>query len=119
MSQRSFKSCAASGCHSEASARTAFVAAEADIALLRGALNAMLASPLIPASEKTSGVTTYRGSLYNYNLAATHGAEAHNPLLVKALLRASIAQVAKDYGVATPPGLNLAPYDKLILGRAN
>jgi predicted CXXCH cytochrome family protein len=119
VSQRSFRSCAASGCHSEASARTAFVAAESDIALLRGALNAMLQSPLIPASQKSTGVTTYRGSMFNYNLAGSHGAEAHNPFLVKALLRASIAQVNKDYGVALPPGLSIAPYDKLILGRAN
>jgi predicted CXXCH cytochrome family protein len=119
VSQRSFRSCAASGCHTEASARSAWVTAEADIALLMGALDNMLNSPLIPASEKASGVTTYRGSKFNWDLADSHGAAAHNPFLVKALLRASIAQVAKDYGVATPPGLNLAPYDKLILGRTN
>ncbi|MCC6318514.1 MAG: hypothetical protein IT361_12590 [Gemmatimonadaceae bacterium] len=117
LTQRSFKGCAASGCHTEASARTALTSADADIALLRGALNGMLQSPLIPAAQKGSGLTTYRGALFNYNLAGMPGSDAHNPFLVKALLRASIAQVARDYGVAAPPGLRLAPYDQIILGR--
>lgn len=119
LSQRSFKSCAASGCHSEATARSAFAAAESDIALLVGSVNTMLASPLIPAAEKasTAGVTTFRGATFNVNLANSVGAAAHNPFLVKALLRASAAQINKSYGVALPPGLSIAPYDKLILGR--
>ena len=116
-SQRSYKSCATSGCHSEASARSALASAEADFALLTGALDNMLTQ--VPASQKLPAaagkVTTARGAAFNSALAKTHGAEAHNPFLVKALLRASIAAVAKEYNIAAPPGLNLTPYDKQVL----
>lgn len=127
--QRSFRSCAASGCHaSEGTARTAFETAESDIEFLAGALSVMIDEA--PASEKltTQGcanaaacgpafqkLTTARGSLYNYNLALTVGAAAHNPFLVKALLKASMAQLAKDYNITPPfPLSRLAPYDKVI-----
>ena len=118
--QRSFRSCAASGCHAtQAAARTAYETAEADVALLTGALDNMLT--LVPASQKLPAaagkVTTARGAAYNSALAKTHGAVAHNAFLVKALLRASIAQVSKDYNIPKPPGTNIAPYDRLILGR--
>ena len=120
ITQRSFKSCAASGCHTEASARTIMTTAEADIALLGGALDVMLKDPRIPATDKTSGkVSTWRGATFNLNLARHPGSEVHNPFLAKALLRASIAQMAKDYGLTPPPGLNIAPYDKQILARSN
>jgi predicted CXXCH cytochrome family protein len=113
---RSYKSCAASGCHSEATARSAIATAEADIAGLTGALDAMIAQ--VPASQKLPAaagkVTVARGATFNSNLAKTVGAEAHNPFLVKALLRASIAAVAKEYNIQAPPGLNLAPYDRLL-----
>jgi predicted CXXCH cytochrome family protein len=111
---RSFKACAASGCNSELTARTAMQTATADIQLLVTALNGMLAK--VPASEFAAGkVTTARGSRFNANLAVAAGSEVHNPFLVKALLRASIAQVSKDYGIPSPVGLVLAPYDTLIL----
>jgi predicted CXXCH cytochrome family protein len=118
ITQRSFKSCAASGCHSESSARTALVSAEADIGFIAAALDVMLKDPKIPASEFGSGkVSTARGAAFNHSLALHPGSEVHNPFLAKALLRASIAQVAKDYGITPPPGLSLAPYDTLILAR--
>jgi predicted CXXCH cytochrome family protein len=117
--QRSYKSCAASGCHTELSARSALAAAEADFRLLYGALDNMLTQ--VPASEKLPAaagrVTTARGAAFNSNLAKTHGAEAHNPFLVKALLRASIAAVSKEYNIPAPPGIKLAPYDTLILNK--
>jgi hypothetical protein len=73
----------------------------------------------VPASQKLPAaagkVTTARGAAYNSALAKTHGAAAHNAFLLKALLRASIAQVSKEYNIPAPPGLSLAPYDKLIL----
>ncbi|MDP1859000.1 MAG: cytochrome c3 family protein [Gemmatimonadaceae bacterium] len=120
ITQRSFKSCAASGCHTESSARTIMVTAEADIKFLAAALDVMLKDPKIPATELAVGkVTTARGARFNYNLALFPGSDVHNPFLAKALLRASIAQVAKDYGLTPPPGLKLAPYDKLILARGN
>ena len=121
MSQRSFKSCAASGCHSEATARQAMSTAEADIATLANALQTMLVDPKVPASEKLAGkVSTWRGSTFNRNLALSPGSEVHNPFLAKALLRASIAQMAKDYGITPPIAVSLlAPYDKKILGAAH
>jgi len=113
---RSFKSCAAAGCHTEATARSALAAAEADIGFLTGTLDNMLTQ--VPATEKLPAaagkVTTARGATYNSNLAKSHGAEVHNPFLVKALLRASIVAVSDEYGLPLPPGLNLAPYDKII-----
>lgn len=121
VTQRSFKSCAASGCHTEASARSVFVTAEADIKVLYTALDQQIAAGRangrIPATEFVAGkVTTARGATFNSNLAKMHGSEVHNPFLVKALLRASLAQVQKDYGVPSPiPVSRLAPYDVMIL----
>ena len=116
VAQRSFKSCSASGCHSEASARTALVTAEADIHGLTAALDNMITQ--VPASQKLPAaagkVTVARGAAFNSALAKMPGSEAHNPFLVKALLRASIAAVAKEYNIQAPPGLNLAPYDRLL-----
>jgi predicted CXXCH cytochrome family protein len=117
LAQRSYKSCSASGCHSEATARSALATAEADIAGLTAALDAMIVQA--PASAKLPAaagkVTVARGATFNSNLAKTHGAEVHNPFLVKALLRASIVAVANEYSITPPPGFNLAPYDKLLL----
>lgn len=121
---RSFKSCADASCHShtEASARTALETAESDIAFLSGALQAMLNSNLVPASQKLPAaagkVTSARGAAYNIALATGVGAAAHNPFLVKALLKASMVQINKEYGVALPPGITprlLAPYDVQVL----
>ena len=118
VTQRSFKGCAASGCHTEASARTIMITAQQDIAGLAVGLNAMLAR--VPSSEFAVGkVTSARGARFNVNLALSPGSEVHNPFLAKALLRASIAQVAKDYNLTPPPGLDIAPYDKQILGRSS
>ena len=64
-------------------------------------------------------MSTARGATFNSNLAKMPGSEVHNPFLVKALLRASLAQVQKDYGVPSPiPVSRLAPYDQLILKAA-
>jgi predicted CXXCH cytochrome family protein len=119
ITQRSFRSCVASGCHAtQGAARTAIETAEADIALLTGALDNMLTQ--VPASQKLPAaagkVTSARGAAYNSALAKSHGAEVHNPFLLKALLRASIEQINKEYGVPKPPGLNLAPFDKYLKG---
>lgn len=119
--QRSFRSCATSGCHTEASARTVHATALLDIKVLYTALDQQIATGRangrIPATEFGAGkVTTARGATFNSNLAKMPGSEVHNPFLVKALLRASLAQVQKDYGVPSPiPLSRLAPYDQLIL----
>lgn len=116
-SQRSFRSCAQSGCHTESTARLALNSAQADIALLTGHLDNMLAQ--VPASEKLPAaagkVTVARGATFNSALAKTHGAEVHNPFLVRALLRASITAVSQQYNIPAPPGLSLAPYDQMNL----
>lgn len=120
ITQRSFKSCAGSGCHAnEGVARTLMTSAEADIALLANALLPMLNDAKVPAGDKVAGkVSTWRGATFNRNLALHPGSEVHNPFLAKALLRASIAQMAKDYGITPPIALPLlAPYDQQILGR--
>jgi len=116
--QRTFKTCAGSGCHSsENTARTIMVQNAQDIRVLANALLTMLNDAKVPASDKAGGkVSTWRGATFNRNLALHDGGEAHNPFLAKALLRASIAQMAKDYGITPPIALPLlAPYDKLIL----
>jgi predicted CXXCH cytochrome family protein len=121
VSARSFKSCAGAGCHEEAVARSRLVTAELDIRGLYTALDQQIASGrasgAIKATEFAAGkVTTARGATFNSNLAKMPGSEVHNPFLVKALLRASLAQVQKDYGVPSPvPVSRLAPYDQLIL----
>lgn len=116
ISTRSYKSCAASGCHSEATARTVYVTAQADIAGLAAGLNSMLAK--VPASEMAvPKVNSARGATFNVALALDKGSAAHNPFLAKALLRASIVAIAKDYGITPPPGLQLAPYDRQLRAR--
>ena len=73
----------------------------------------------VPASEKLPAaagkVTVARGAAFNSALAKTHGAEVHNPFLVRALLRASIAAVSQQYNIPAPPGLSLAPFDQMNL----
>lgn len=116
MSQVSFKSCAASGCHTQATARLAFETVEADLHTLASALQVMYDQA--PASEKlpaaVNKVTVARGAHFNIGLAEGVGAAAHNPFLVKALLRASIVAMNVQYGIPKPVGFNLAPYETTI-----
>lgn len=117
---RSFKSCLGSGCHgTEGAARAIMTSSEGDILLLANALLPMLNDAKVPAGDKVAGkASTWRGATFNRNLALHPGSEVHNPFLAKALLRASIAQMAKDYGITPPIALPmLAPFDKQILGR--
>ena len=114
---RSYKACVA--CHaSEGAARTVLETARADIKTLYTFVDNMVA--LAPAAEKLPAaagkVTTARGSTFNSALAKAVGSEAHNPLLVKALLRASIRQLNKDYNIPLPPGFAIvSPVDRLIV----
>lgn len=122
---RSFKSCADASCHAhtEASARTSLESAESDIKFFANALNSMIA--LAPASQKLPAaagkITSARGAAYNSALAIMPGSAAHNPFLVKALLKSSMAQLNKEYGIPLPfPLTRLAPYDTIILhGQVN
>jgi len=108
LSQRSFKSCTAGGCHgSEAAARSAMVVAEQRIATLNAELKRLLAQ--VPADQFATDATytTAEGAQFNSELADMTGSAIHNPFLVEALLAASIQQLKADYGVAVKPGISL------------
>jgi predicted CXXCH cytochrome family protein len=105
LAERSFVSCTAAGCHgSPAVARSRLELIRDEVATLAGALQVMEAQ--IPPAEFTAGaqLITARGARFNRQLAQRLGSEVHNPVLIKALLRASIRQVQTDYGVDPPPG---------------
>jgi len=101
VSQRSFKSCTASGCHGdETAARSAFFVAKARIAALTSDLDALL--DLVPASEfdNDDGLyTTAEGAQFNRKLGDISSSAIHNPFLTEALLVASIQAVEDQYGV--------------------
>jgi hypothetical protein len=105
VSARSFRSCAASGCHgTEAAARSAFLAAEADINGLVAQLDAMIAQ--VPANQfGANKVTAGRGAKFNSSMAKMPGSEVHNPFMMKALLRYSGLALNQAYGIPLPPGL--------------
>ena len=105
--ERRYEACAGSGCHiSAASARGFHSLAEQRILPLIAQVDGLVAR--IPASElsATDGrYTTAEGSRFNSLLAKNPGAIVHNPFLIEALLRASIEQIRRDYGLTpvTPP----------------
>jgi hypothetical protein len=122
-SQKKFDGCATGGCHGSANAaRSAYIVAETRLLFLADQLGALLeqvqpgwatcqaASNCPAGSQFTNGdgvYTTAEGSAFNYQLAHTVGAAAHNPFLVEALLTASIRQMQTDYPVNVPAGLVL------------
>jgi predicted CXXCH cytochrome family protein len=106
LADRSFMTCAASGCHGTPGiARTRLELARDEIATLVNAMLTMEAQ--IPTSEfaVNSQFVTARGARFNRQLAQFRGSEVHNPVLIRALLRASIRQVQRDYGINPPPGV--------------
>jgi predicted CXXCH cytochrome family protein len=109
LTQRTFRSCAASGCHgSETVARNLYTLAETRIEDLVEELDELLA--LIPASEFSNTDNRYtsaEGSRFNKELAEFRGSAIHNPVLVEALLRGSIRQVRQEYGLAPQTGVSL------------
>jgi predicted CXXCH cytochrome family protein len=110
--ERSFMTCAGSGCHgTQAIARNLMEDRRDEINTLVGALITMEAE--IPAIEFTADaeLITARGARFNRQLAefrrraSTPAAVVHNPALTRILLRASIRQVQRDYGIDPPPGV--------------
>ncbi len=101
LSQRTFKSCTAAGCHgSETAARSALNVARTRLDGLVATLNALLAR--VPASEFNNNdnrFTTAEGAKFNASLGAMKGSSVHNPFLVEALLTSSIRQIEVDYGL--------------------
>jgi predicted CXXCH cytochrome family protein len=101
---RSFKGCAGSGCHTETTARSAFVSAENDVNGLIALLDGMIAQ--VPANQFGAGkVTVGRGAKFNSSMAKMPGAAVHNPFMIRALLRYSGVALNKEYGIPLPPGL--------------
>jgi predicted CXXCH cytochrome family protein len=111
LGQRTFQSCTGAGCHTEASARSAYTTVQNRLQLLTDALAELIDQ--IPASEfndKDGRYTTGEGSQFNLELADPDefpGSGIHNPFLVEALVTSSIKQIELDYGISAPPGLNL------------
>lgn len=117
--QRTYRSCATSGCHgSEQAARSAFNTALLRLTTLNTTLKDLLAR--VPASEFSgtdNRYSTAEGSRFNSQLIDFQGTTAHNPFLAEALLIGSINQMRKDYNLPAtlidlrpqlkaPPGLH-------------
>ncbi|MDH5805095.1 MAG: cytochrome c3 family protein, partial [Gemmatimonadota bacterium] len=105
IAERNFGACATSGCHgTPASAQSAFSVTRNRLDVLVARLNGQLGQ--IPLSEFNSfdnTITTAEGARFNSELGAMSGSTAHNPLLVEALLVASINQIELDYGIVPGP----------------
>lgn len=98
---RSYASCVASGCHgSQNTARTLLAATRSGIQTLNDQLKALLKRvPSSAFNAYDNHTTTAEGARFNSELADYPGSVAHNPFLIVELLRASIEQVQKDYGL--------------------
>jgi predicted CXXCH cytochrome family protein len=109
LDQRSFRSCAASGCHgAEGVARGLYGLAQTRMEDLVGELDALLAQ--VPASEFSNTDNRYtsaEGSRFNKELAEFPGSPIHNPVLIESLLRGSIRQLRDEYGLSSPTGVSL------------
>ncbi len=108
ITERTFTACAASGCHTPTSARSALVVARGRLASLAGQVTSLLAQ--VPASEFVNNdylITTAEGARFNRDLAEQPGSAIHNPFLVEALLTASIQQLKSQYGLSVPADLVL------------
>jgi predicted CXXCH cytochrome family protein len=110
--ERSFQSCATSGCHSdEASARQARADAEGRIGALVTELRALLNA--VPSSEydaRDSRYTVAEGARFNAQLSERTGSAVHNPVLMEALLLESIEAMESEYGLQAAPGLQRVPF---------
>jgi predicted CXXCH cytochrome family protein len=108
ITERSFSSCAASGCHTEVSARSALIVARGRLATLADQVTSLLAQ--VPSSEFVNNdylITTAEGARFNRDLATQPGSAIHNPFLVEALLTASIRELRTQYGLSVPAHLVL------------
>jgi len=101
LADRSFRACAGSGCHfSESTARNLYTFDRDRILGLAAELNDLLERA--PASAFRSGdglITTAEGARFNARLADFAGSVVHNPVLMQALLSATIQQMERDYGL--------------------
>jgi len=102
VTERSFESCTASGCHAdEIAARTVYLSAKAAIANLSAQLQAQLDGVPASAFDNDDGVLTVaEGALFNRKLADIRSSPIHNRFLTEALLLGSMDAVESEYGVA-------------------
>jgi predicted CXXCH cytochrome family protein len=103
LTQRTFRTCAGSGCHgSENAARSATVATEARLRALVTEVNRLVAK--VPATEfnTTDGKTTVgEGAKFNGTLLDGDTSRGvHNPFLLEELLRASIEALKTTYNIS-------------------
>ena len=108
---RSFNSCASGGCHgTPAAAATAMSLAQARIAGLVVELNAVLAKVPAPEFDNLDNrFTSAEGAKFNAALGADPSSAVHNPLLMEALLIASIREVEDRYDVKAASSISLTP----------
>jgi predicted CXXCH cytochrome family protein len=128
--QRTFQSCTGAGCHgSEGAARSATGTAEMRVQALTAELDRTLQrinanwrtcrnnNSCAPYNGQpspfnfTAGqpMNTARGAAFNYDMGVRRSTAMHNPLLVEALLIASIQQVRKDYNLPATSNVDLTP----------
>lgn len=121
LAQRDFRTCTEAGCHaSQDQARNLFVLVNNRIELLASTLEGLLAQ--VPASEFSDSdgrYTSAEGSRFNVELARFSGSTIHNPILIEALLTASIQQVRTQYGLTVPTGVSLENQLKRLSGRTD
>jgi predicted CXXCH cytochrome family protein len=119
LAQRSFASCARSGCHASGdAARANFVSLDSEMVFLAGILwddvngNGKIDAgdtgllTQVPTTEFTrdSVITVGEGALFNVQLVKVDGSHGvHNPPYLKALLTATIQAVQQRYGLAVSP----------------
>ncbi|NNE44839.1 MAG: hypothetical protein HKN12_11585 [Gemmatimonadetes bacterium] len=128
--ERSFASCATTGCHSsEVAASSALTAATLRMELFSSDLlqsltmvdpNLDSAGGEIDAGDPT--FTVAEGAYFNYNLAnhggSVIGSATHNPFLTEALLIASINAVFDEYGVRPSRAMDYRAELRKLLERA-
>jgi len=108
LTERTFDACAAVGCHTPVSARSALVVARGRIQSLADQISNLLDQ--VPPSEFVTGddlITTAEGARFNRDLGELGGSPIHNPFLVEALLTASIQELKTQYGLQLPADLVL------------
>ncbi|TPW16765.1 MAG: hypothetical protein FD129_628, partial [bacterium] len=106
--ERTFESCATSGCHgTEESAQSAFLTANNRMENLVEEVDRLLT--LVPPGEfsTTDGrFTVADGAWFNARLAEKKGSPTHNPFLTEQLLVASIDAMEAAYGVTAAPSVS-------------
>jgi hypothetical protein len=105
---RSYKGCATSGCHTEASAASLDTVVFTRIMNLAANLKALVDQVRATEVKANDGVwTTAEGADFNYQLAIKKGSHVHNPFLVEALLTSSIQHMRDEYGLAVSANVEL------------